>query len=304
MKRLWITLPIIFLSACNSTPEPTGKWLWEKPSLYNQLDKGEVSPGQVNQTFQIIKAKCQNEALKIPLPPPSCVQQSAPTTCNNAGPLMSGFCQGYYSQPHCDYTAYNEAKSAQNQVFENCLHVQGWVKKWHSFDEKESKRPATSTKVNEESSVKDIVKSIPELYQWYQEDGKLWERAMEIDNKLANDPKYGNLPTRERFLAVVEKVRKESQTTAKTTHVTKPISYSYKDMYTGVGIEHWIKENNSQGKVIILEDGSIWKIEDNIESMLWLPIDRISVVELPAQGFYRLINKENGNVAIGKYLGK
>jgi len=52
-------------------------------------------------------------------------------------------------------------------------------------------------------------------------------------------------------------------------------------MYAGVGGGHWIKKNVESGKLIILEDGSIWQIDpyDKITASLWLPITEIVVLD-------------------------
>ncbi len=78
--------------------------------------------------------------------------------------------------------------------------------------------------------------------------------------------------------------------------------------YLGVGGGHWI-DSNSDGKIITLEDGSIWQINDldQIDTALWLPITDITVLHADSPiGDYRyvLINKDDGEKALAKYLGK
>jgi hypothetical protein len=75
---------------------------------------------------------------------------------------------------------------------------------------------------------------------------------------------------------------------------------------TGGG--HWIKEN-SGGKVITLEDGSLWQIDamDQIDTALWLPVTDIVVMvaESSIGGYdYILISKDDGEKARAKYLGR
>ena len=206
MKRLGVIAAALLLGGCKTTPEPTGQWLWEDPFLYEKLDRGEITPEEVNQTFLITKSKCKIEALKVPLPPPSCIQQAAPSSCASSGALVKGFCQGFYSQPRCDYTAYNAAKQAQSEIFENCLQVAGWFKKWKPFDGSEANSPSRD-KIEDED-IEEIVNSIPELSKWYKEHGELWKRAVAMDDELANDPKYKFLSTRERLTLVVEKIKR------------------------------------------------------------------------------------------------
>jgi len=63
--------------------------------------------------------------------------------------------------------------------------------------------------------------------------------------------------------------------------------------YVGVGQRHWIKDVIDRGAIIRLEDGSLWEISalDKIDTMLWLPIDDITIVENKSPLYpYKLIN--------------
>ena len=53
------------------------------------------------------------------------------------------------------------------------------------------------------------------------------------------------------------------------------------NVYPGVGQEHWVKETVDSGAFIRLEDNSLWEISpiDTINTILWLPIDNIIVIE-------------------------
>jgi len=78
--------------------------------------------------------------------------------------------------------------------------------------------------------------------------------------------------------------------------------------YSGGSSGHWIQENIDSGSMIVLEDGSIWKINppDKIEAMLWLPISNITIItsDNGSPGYdYLLINADNGEKAHAKYFG-
>ncbi len=78
--------------------------------------------------------------------------------------------------------------------------------------------------------------------------------------------------------------------------------------YSGGSSGHWIQENIDSGSMIVLEDGSIWKIDplDKIEAMLWLPISSITIVTSNngSPGYdYLLINTDDREKAHAKYLG-
>ena len=51
----------------------------------------------------------------------------------------------------------------------------------------------------------------------------------------------------------------------------------YQPRIAGCESGHWIQEVLSNGEIIILEDGSVWRVDsvDTIDSALWLPISDI-----------------------------
>lgn len=80
-------------------------------------------------------------------------------------------------------------------------------------------------------------------------------------------------------------------------------------VYASVGSGHWIKKVSNAGRMVELEDGSLWEINaiDRINTMLWLPITNISVLvaKTPIGDYkYTLVNKDDGETALAKYLGK
>ena len=81
------------------------------------------------------------------------------------------------------------------------------------------------------------------------------------------------------------------------------------DSYSGVGGGHWVREVSSNGAIVTLEDGSLWELSaaDRIDTALWLPTINITVLESrsPVGGYkYTLINKDDGEKASAKFLGR
>lgn len=76
--------------------------------------------------------------------------------------------------------------------------------------------------------------------------------------------------------------------------------------YPGVGSGHWIQTVSSGGKILTLEDGSIWEVSliDVIYSAIWLPISNIVVIEDSGTHPYKLINTDDGETVNAKYLGQ
>lgn len=76
---------------------------------------------------------------------------------------------------------------------------------------------------------------------------------------------------------------------------------------TGSG--HWIQEVADYGKLIILEDGSVWKVDPSYTHIasIWLPISDITIVEsddCSGDGAYLIINTDDGEIACATYLGR
>jgi hypothetical protein len=74
--------------------------------------------------------------------------------------------------------------------------------------------------------------------------------------------------------------------------------------YQGVGGGHWVSKKLDGGRMIRLEDDSLWEISslDRINSMLWLTTERVTVIESDASpGYpYKLVNEDSGNTAAAK----
>lgn len=102
------------------------------------------------------------------------------------------------------------------------------------------------------------------------------------------------------FLRVVQQGGIENKLQGVTDANTKslPNSQSLRGKtYFNTGGGHWISKNIDSGKIIKLEDGSLWEISpiDKIHSMLWLPISNITVVESKNPLYpYLLINTDDG----------
>ncbi len=79
--------------------------------------------------------------------------------------------------------------------------------------------------------------------------------------------------------------------------------------YAGGGEGHWIKSKADNGAIVTLEDGSMWEINslDRISTVLWLPISNVTILKASSpvgEYKYTLINTDDGEKALAKYLGK
>ena len=99
-----------------------------------------------------------------------------------------------------------------------------------------------------------------------------------------------------------------TSTISKKTTVFQASSNYSNPNYLGVGGSHWISKNVDSGEFIVLEDGSLWKIDplDKVDACLWLSISDIKVVESDdgSPGYeYLLINTDDDETAHAKFLG-
>ena len=110
------------------------------------------------------------------------------------------------------------------------------------------------------------------------------------------------------FLRVIQQGRIENklQGTTDTNTNSLPDSQSLRGRtYFNTGGRHWVSKNIDSGKFIKLEDGSLWEISpiDKINSMLWLPISNITVIESKNPYYpYTLINTDEGTKVEAKLL--
>jgi len=153
----------------------------------------------------------------------------------------------------------------------------------------------------QEHSIKFVEDSIIGL-----DDGSIWKSYDYIswsvyDSVLIYGDKMINLDDEE----IIE-VTRIFQSVIDKQFTKKP---SISGEYPGIGGGHWIKKVESSGKIIILEDNSIWEISsiDRIYTFIWLPITSITVVlsAYPVYNYkYLLINTDDGEKALARYLGR
>ena len=76
--------------------------------------------------------------------------------------------------------------------------------------------------------------------------------------------------------------------------------------YPGVGSGHWVSQVMDRGRVVKLEDGSLWEVAplDRLDSALWLPVTDITVTDGDDLLYpYKLINTDDHEVVNAKLLG-
>jgi hypothetical protein len=81
-----------------------------------------------------------------------------------------------------------------------------------------------------------------------------------------------------------------------------------RNVYAGTGDGHSIEKNIGSGQFILLDDGSMWKIDplDKLDASLWTAFSDITVVESTdgSPGYdFLLINTDDSEKAHAKYMG-
>lgn len=79
--------------------------------------------------------------------------------------------------------------------------------------------------------------------------------------------------------------------------------------YSGLGSGHWIRKVSDGGRIIELEDGSLWEVSSvgRVYTMIWLPVTEITVFEAedPIGDYkYILVNTDDGENVHAKLLGQ
>lgn len=129
--RAFATSIALLLLGCGTQQavKPSGEYKWENRELYSKLARGETTNSRVDHDFVIAKNTCKVDALKVPIPSPSCTQPPRQDCFGKTG-FALGLCQTYTPSPQCDYSSVNAAYSAQGEIFDSCMMLQGWKKVW------------------------------------------------------------------------------------------------------------------------------------------------------------------------------
>ena len=71
--------------------------------------------------------------------------------------------------------------------------------------------------------------------------------------------------------------------------------------------EHWLRDKHDEGKIVVLEDESLWEVHpaDRMTTSRWLRISTITVNDTWKEGYpYLLTNTTEGETARANYLGE
>lgn len=105
-----------------------------------------------------------------------------------------------------------------------------------------------------------------------------------------------------------EEMSKEEMRTDESAKETERAPTSLRSggqIYTGAAKGHWVSEKIDGGRIMKLEDGSLWEISplDGIETMLWLIVDDITIIGRtdPLYPYY-LLHTSTGELVEAKLI--
>ena len=187
MKILQLLLLVSLVTGCLSNPvkkAPEGEYKWSNKKLYDSAEKGLTSWKEVDHQFVVDTNTCKIEALKIPIPSPSCTQAYR-RDCSGLQGFAAGICQSQSNKPRCDYSSVNAAYDAQKEIKESCLILRGWEKKWIHFDSLVGLESPTDR--FPQYKVDALVKKNKDLYHWKTNLPEVWYIAKWLDEKVRRD---------------------------------------------------------------------------------------------------------------------
>ncbi len=193
IMKIFITLfLVVFLLSCANQPklvtEAKGRWMLPESPI-------ELDAAQLQDKFDIARENCITAVEEANIPKPKCVSRKAIQQCRFSITTSSNFCGVPQVNKLCDIDSVGAYNKARSNVIKNCMTVAGWV--WR--DRGDAYQP-----------LQNVIDSIPELAAWQKNDPKKWGLVSSIDMELASLPEYQNIPTRDRLLVVVEKVKQAS----------------------------------------------------------------------------------------------
>jgi hypothetical protein len=126
-------MPAFFLIGCAGSPsQPDLEVKWDNKKLITDVRAGKIAMSDFDGQLVMDKNGCMIEAMKIPIPSPSCTQRSSPGSFNTGNSVLNSYMAGAAATrgPDCDYSSVKYAHKAQEQVFFSCMTLRGWDDIW------------------------------------------------------------------------------------------------------------------------------------------------------------------------------
>ncbi|MBL3825160.1 MULTISPECIES: hypothetical protein [unclassified Marinobacter] len=111
-----------------------------------------------------------------------------------------------------------EAERKRRQKYADMEKRQAQLEKEIEDNRKWREQQEAKAKQTVESEITEAIDSIPELRDWRDKEDPMWDAAVALDNRLMNDPEFADLPYRDRFVKVVERLTGRTLSDKKTDH--------------------------------------------------------------------------------------
>ncbi|WP_297533011.1 hypothetical protein [Thalassolituus sp.] len=174
---------------------------WINESLSRSVARGDLTQSEYDHSRVLADSVCEIEALKIPIPSPSCTQPPR-QDCSGMTGFAAGFCKSYTPKPRCDYTSVHAAKDAQDRVYGSCMKLKGWdVVEVRKID---LAMMGYDTGVIPSSDLESIILGIPLLGLWLETGHPFWKLSVGIDANLKPDEKEQFISLTDRFSMIAD----------------------------------------------------------------------------------------------------
>lgn len=197
--------------------EEQGKQDDEPPRVVKTRDGKHEIPYSVLERERQKNLELQQELAQIKQQQQA-IQDKAPETKDdqNAGQSADkdDFDLEAYREEFGDEAA--EAERKRRQKYADMEKRQAQLEKEIEDNRKWREQQEAKAKQTVESEINEAIDSIPELRDWRDKEDPMWDAAVALDNRLKNDPEFADLPYRDRFVKVVERLTGRTLSDKKT----------------------------------------------------------------------------------------
>lgn len=96
---------------------------------------------------------------------------------------------------------------------------------------------------------------------------------------------------------------REMQLVTRERNLPRIANGQRKYRYPGLNNGHWVKRIINNGRIVVLEDGSLWQVApmDANKALYWLPVANVTVMHNSGVFPYRLINLEDAHGSVNAF---
>ena len=132
-------------------------------------------------------------------------------------------------------------------------------------------------------------------------------QLLQVESDLLQKARASHTPLPSRSSVVDERSRSTAPIESFPPMPHRPPAHQRYVRPTYIGADESIEEVSSNGAIITLSDGSIWKVSplDQLDTALWLPVSDVRIVAGDDPSYpYKMINKDDGEMANVELLSR